>query len=418
MKFKFNLTVQIFLAMGLGVLVGLLVHNHLPSDPEAELPLYFDLIVLVGDIFMKLLRMIIVPLIMASIIMGVVSIGDLSKLGRVGGKTFTYYFGSTFLAVIVGLIVVNLVKPGVGFPTQGEPLEQVTENEPPSFLEIIEDIVPTNIFAAMAESDVLSLIFFSLIFGAVLTTLRDKAKGMIGFFEALNHVMMKLTDWIMRIAPIGIFALIAKLFATVDAGQTLGPLLKYMLSVVGGLLIHAVITLPLLLWIFARYSPLKFFSKMLAAITTAFSTASSAATLPVTMECLQDNVGVSKRTTSFVLPLGATINMDGTALYESIAALFIAQMYGIELTLTQQCVVFLTATLASIGAAAIPSAGLFTIVIVLEAVNFPAEQIAVGLGIIYGVDRILDMFRTAVNVWGDSVGATVVARLEGETLKA
>ncbi len=405
MKLKFNLTVWILVSMGLGALAGLVLKERVQH------------IAFIGELFIKVLKMVIVPLVLASIIMGIVSVGNIGKLGRLGAKTFAYYLSTTFLAVIVGLVLVNIVRPGDGFPINEEAKKDLSEVAQTTPIDIVTNIVPDNLIAAMAKADMLSLIFFALLFGAVLTTLGEKAKGLINFFDALNQAMMKLVEWIMYVAPIGIFALIAQLFGSPDIGKKITSLGAYMGTVVGGLLFHAVVTLPLLLWLFGRCSPWTFFRKMGAALTTAFSTASSSATLPVTMECLEEKVGVSNRTASFVLPLGATINMDGTALYESVAALFIAQMYGVDLTFGQQVVVILTATLASIGAAAIPSAGLFTMVIVLEAVGFQTEQIAVGIGMIWGVDRILDMCRTAVNVWGDSCGAAVVARLEGETLK-
>ena len=231
------------------------------------------------------------------------------------------------------------------------------------------------------------------------------------FFEAFNTVMMKITDWIMRLAPFGVFALMAHTIGSMGL-SVIKPLIVYMVTVVLGLAIHACITLPILLKIFGKYSPLKFIRDVFSAVATAFSTASSAATLPITMDCLQENTGVSNKVASFVLPLGATVNMDGTALYEAVAAMFIAQVYGIDLNIGQQMIIMLMATLASIGAAAIPGAGLVTMVIVLKAVNLPLE----GIGMILAVDRILDMCRTTVNVWGDACGAVIIARLEGEKL--
>ena len=281
--------------------------------------------------------------------------------------------------------------------------------EPPSPVKIITDIVPENLFRSMAEDKVLSIIFFSLLFGVALSSVGDKAAPLIGLFEALNRVMLKITDWIMVLAPVGVFALVAYTVGTMGLG-IMKSLAKYMVTVLLGLAIHGCVTLPILLAVFARYSPLRFIRDMLTAVLTAFSTASSAATLPITMECLEKNAKVSNKVASFVLPLGATINMDGTALYEAVAAMFIAQAYGISMPLWQQLIIMLTAALASIGAAAIPGAGLVTLVIVLKAVGLPLE----GLAMILAVDRLLDMCRTAVNVWGDACGATVVARLEGE----
>ena len=364
-----------------------------------------------GDMFIQLLKMIIIPLILASMVAGIVSLGNVRRLGRIGLKTFVYYMATTLLAVGVGLVLVNLMRPGVGVDMGAEAVEDMTGREVPSIISIIEDIIPENLFAAMAENKVLSVIFFSLLLGIAISSIGEKARALTALFESFNAVMMKITDWIMLLAPVGVFALIAYTIGTMGL-SVLRPLAVYMVTVILGLSIHAVITLPVLLSLFGKYSPLKFIRDMFSAVATAFSTASSAATLPITMECLRENTGVSNKVASFVLPLGATVNMDGTALYEAVAAMFIAQAYGISLNIGQQLVIMLTATLASIGAAAIPGAGLVTMVIVLRAVNLPLE----GIGMILAVDRILDMLRTAVNVWGDACGTAVVARLEGEEL--
>jgi Na+/H+-dicarboxylate symporter len=365
-----------------------------------------------GDMFIQLLKMIIIPLILASMVAGIVSLGDVRRLGRIGLKTFIYYMATTLLAVGVGLVLVNLMKPGVGVKMVAESDVDLASRETPSIVSIIEDIIPDNVFAAMAENKVLSVIFFSLLLGIAISSTGEKSRPLTSFFESLNTVMMKITDWIMLLAPFGVFALMAYTIGTMGL-SVVRPLAMYMVTVVLGLSIHAVLTLPVLLSLFGKYSPFKFIKDMFSAVATAFSTASSAATLPITMECLRENTGVSNKVSSFVLPLGATVNMDGTALYEAVAAMFIAQAYGINLSIGQQLVIMLTATLASIGAAAIPGAGLVTMVIVLKAVNLPLE----GIGMILAVDRILDMLRTAVNVWGDSCGTVVVARLEGEELK-
>ena len=364
-----------------------------------------------GDMFIQLLKMIIIPLILASMVAGIVSLGNVRRLGRIGLKTFVYYMATTLLAVGVGLVLVNLMRPGVGVDMGAEAVEDMTGREVPSIISIIEDIIPESLFAAMAENKVLSVIFFSLLLGIAISSIGEKARALTALFESFNAVMMKITDWIMLLAPVGVFALIAYTIGTMGL-SVLRPLAVYMVTVILGLSIHAVITLPVLLSLFGKYSPLKFIRDMFSAVATAFSTASSAATLPITMECLRENTGVSNKVASFVLPLGATVNMDGTALYEAVAAMFIAQAYGISLNIGQQLVIMLTATLASIGAAAIPGAGLVTMVIVLRAVNLPLE----GIGMILAVDRILDMLRTAVNVWGDACGTAVVARLEGEEL--
>jgi proton glutamate symport protein len=388
---------QILIAIVLGAVAGLAL-----GEKAVHLKI-------AGDMFIQLLKMIIIPLILASMVAGIVSLGDIRRLGRIGLKTFIYYTATTLLAVGVGLVLVNLMKPGVGVDMGAEAAVDLASRETPSIVSIIKDIIPANLFDAMAKDKVLSVIFFSLLLGIAISSTGEKSRTLTALFESLNTVMMKITDWIMLLAPFGVFALMAYTIGTMGF-SVLRPLAVYMVTVVLGLSIHAFVTLPVLLSLFGKYSPFKFIKDMFSAVATAFSTASSAATLPITMECLRENTGVSNKVASFVLPLGATVNMDGTALYEAVAAMFIAQAYGINLSIGQQLVIMLTATLASIGAAAIPGAGLVTMVIVLKAVNLPLE----GIGMILAVDRILDMLRTAVNVWGDACGTAVVARLEGE----
>ena len=396
---KLKIHTQIVIAIILGIVAGLLLGEKAVH------------IKIVGDLFIRLLKMIIVPLIMASMVTGIVSIGNARGLGRIGLRTFSYYVATTVLAVGVGLILVNIIQPGVGVEMPTESTEQAITHQPPTAGSILNDIIPDNAVGAMANSKYLSVIFFSIFLGVGITTVGEKAKPLADFFASLNHVMMKLTDWIMCLAPFGVFALMAYTVGTLGL-EIIKELAKYMATVLLGLGIHSCVTLPILLMIFARCSPLKFIRHMFSAVATAFSTASSAATLPITMDCLEENAGVSNKITSFVIPLGATVNMDGTALYEAVAAMFIAQACGIEMTLGHQLIIMLTATLASIGAAAIPSAGLVTMVIVLNAVGLPTE----GMIMILAVDRILDMFRTAVNVWGDACGTAIVARLEGENI--
>ncbi len=394
---KLKVHTQIFIAIILGVLVGLVL-----GEKSSHLKL-------AGDMFIRLLRMIIIPLILASMVAGIVSLGDIRRLGRIGLKTLIYYMASTILAVVVGLVLVSLMRPGIGVEIPAEEAVDASGTEAPSILSIVTDIVPTNLFEAMAQDKVLSIILFSLLLGVAISSTKEKGRPLVVLFESFNAVMMKITDWIMRLAPFGVFALMACTIGTMGL-SVVRPLAVYMVTVILGLTIHAFVTLPILLAVVGRYSPVKLIKDVFGAVATAFSTASSAATLPITMDCLRTNTGVSNRVASFVLPLGATVNMDGTALYEAVAAMFIAQACDISLSFGQQLVIVLTATLASIGAAAIPSAGLVTMVIVLRAVNLPLE----GIGMILAVDRLLDMCRTAVNVWGDTCGATIVARLEGE----
>lgn len=362
-----------------------------------------------GDVFLRLLRMVIVPLIVTSLVVGVTGIGDAARVGRLGGRAALYYLATSGAAIAVGLLAVNVIRPGVGaqLPLEEMPQGLVTGVE--GVGDLLLRIIPQNPIAAMVEGDMLGVIFFSLMLGIFMNRLPKQQKDiLVGFFSAFFSLMMRITDFIIRLAPIGVFALMAKVVGTVGV-EVFGPLLLYMLTVVLSLGIHAFITLPLVLRFLAGVRPSEFARAVSPAVLTAFSSASSSATLPLTMDCVENRAGVPNEVSSFVLPLGATINMDGTALYECVAAMFIAQVYGIDLSITQQLLVFLTALLASIGAAGIPMAGLVMIAVVLRAVGLPME----GVGLILAVDRILDMFRTAVNVWSDTVGSAVVARWEG-----
>jgi len=406
---------KIIIGMAAGVVVGLVINES--SSVPAVIKTPFSVVLgpiigPVGNIFIKLLKMLIVPLILASMVTGVARVGDIRKLGGLGGRTFVFYIVTTFASVLVGLILVNLLRPGAGAPEMGGVVPDVVRTQV-SIGTVLLNMVPANPVKAMAEMQILPLIVFSLLFGAVLTTMGARGKPLTDLFESLNGAMMKLTDWVIQLAPIGVFALLAAVVVETGPG-IFANLGKYMATVLLGLAVHALITLPLLLRMIAGANPRKYFGKVAPALTTAFSTASSSATLPLTIDCVETRAKVSPRVSSFVLPLGATINMDGTALYESVAAVFIAQVYGIDLTLGQQVLIFLTATLAAIGAAGIPSAGLVTMAIVLNAVGLPLE----GIGMILAVDRILDMCRTTVNVWGDTVGCVVVARLTKEETPA
>jgi len=347
---------QILIAIISGALLGLLLGE------KAEH------IRILGDLFLRLLRMIIIPLILTSMVAGIVSLGNVRKLGRLGLRTFAYYTATTILAVAVGLVLVNLFRPGTGVEIGTHQKFEWSEQDQPSALSIIDDIVPTNIVGAMAKDKVLAVIFFALLLGVAITSAGQTAKPLIALFEAFNEVMMKITGWIMYLAPFGVFALIAATIGSMGI-SVMKPLAIYMGTVIIGLLIHACLTLPALLFLVARYSPLQLIRAVFSAVATAFSTASSAATLPITMDCVEKNAGVPNNVASFVLPLGATVNMDGTALYEAVAAMFIAQAYQIDLSFGAQLIIMLTATLASIGAAAIPGAGLVTMVIVLKAVG-------------------------------------------------
>ncbi len=371
-----------------------------------------------GTIFMRLLKMIIVPLILFSITTGVASLGDSKTLGRMGAKTFIYYFITSIFAILVGLILTNIIQPGVGVEMSGsvQSFDSSSLQKPSSLGEIIIRMIPLNPIAAMANGDMLGVIFWSIVFGFAITRLTGRPQEMLThFFDYGFQAMMKLTHGIITLLPIGVFGLITKAVATTgfELFKAVG---LYMITIVSGLLIHWMITLPIIFYLFTRLNPIKHLKAMAPAFMTAFSTSSSGATLPVTMDCVENEVGVSNKTTSFVLPLGATINMDGTALYECAGVLFISQVIGFDLSIAQQFVVVLTAFLASVGAAAIPSAGLVMIFVVLDAVGISDHpEVGVIVGTMLAVDRPLDMFRTMVNVTSDSIGATVVAISEGET---
>ena len=404
---KLKLHWQILIGFLAAILIGLYLTD------------YVEYVTWMGDLFLRALKMIIVPLILSSIISGVANIGSGESLGRLGIKTLTYYLSTSTFAILVGLLFVNLLQPGVGSDLGlSKTVEELAVTKQ-SFGDTLLKIVPENIFDSFLQGDMLSIIFFSIIFGYFITKVDKKySTQLTDFFNATFEVMMKITLFIIKFAPLGILGIVAGIVAE-QAGNTealidmVGRLGIYMLAVLFALAVHAGITLPLILKFVAKVNPWLHFKAMTTPLLTAFSTSSSNATLPLTMEAVESEVGVSNEITSFTLPLGATINMDGTALYECVAAMFIAQAYGVELGFLEQVIVVLTALLASIGAAGIPMAGLVTITIILSAVGLPLE----GVGLILSVDRILDMCRTTVNVWSDSCGAAVIAKTEGETLK-
>ncbi|MCD6333138.1 MAG: dicarboxylate/amino acid:cation symporter [Bacteroidales bacterium] len=369
-----------------------------------------------GDLFLNALKMIIIPLIICSLISAVTNMGTGKNLGRIGLKTLVYYIMTSLLAILTGLILFNIIRPGKG--SDLDLLQDVSNLglHTTSFGETMKNIIPTNIFRALAEGNILSVIFFALLFGFFITRVGNKSRNFLtDFFNAAYQVMMKLTLFIIKFTPLGVFGIVAKVVAdNIDQLSNLASSMGiYMLTVIIGLTIHATITLPLILRFIGKSYPLKHFKNVLTPLLTAFSTSSAAATLPLTMEAVEKKSGVSQKISNFTLPLGATINMDGTALYECVAAMFIAKIYGLDLSITQQVLVIFTALLASIGAASVPMAGLLMITIILSALGLPLE----GVGLILAVDRPLDMIRTATNVWSDSTGAAVIARSEGEQLK-
>lgn len=364
--------------------------------------------------FLKGLKMVIIPLILSSIISGVTSLGSGSKLGRLGLKTFAYYISTSLLAILTGLFLVNIIAPGKGMNLVVTGQQDIALHSL-SFKEVILNIIPDNIVSSMAEGNMLPIIFFAVISGFFITQLTNEPKKILGdFFNALFELMMKITLFIIRFTPIGVFGLVAKEVArNIESLSNLaGNMGVYMLTVIGALCLHALFSLPMISRFIGKVNPVKHAKNMITPLLTAFSTASSSATLPLTIEAVENKSGVSNKISSFTLPLGATINMDGTALYECVAAIFIANAYGIELSLPQQALIVLTALITSIGAAGIPMAGLVMISVILTAVGLPLE----GIGIILAVDLPLDMLRTATNVWSDSCGAVIIAKSEGEQL--
>lgn len=368
-----------------------------------------------GDLFMRLLRMIIVPLVLTSIVSGVASVGGGRAIGRLFSKTLGYYVTSSLLAACVGVLMFNLWSPGRGADLSTAASQELPELATPTGIDLLLNVVPRNFIDAMASGDMLAIIFFCIVFGAAITTLPDKPREQVtDIFESFFKVMMNLTSGIIKFLPIGVFALITRMVGNTGF-EAFAPLLKYVGTLGSGLAIHFLVTLPLLLMFVGRINPWLHLRNMRNALLTAFSTSSSAATLPVTINAVRKRVGVSNKVSSFVLPMGATVNMDGTAVFECIGALFIAQVLGIEITVTQQFLVVATALLASIGAAAVPSAGLVIIFIVLDVIGLGDNANAVAIvGMMLAIDRPLDMCRTAVNVYSDSCGAAIIARSEGE----
>jgi Na+/H+-dicarboxylate symporter len=377
----------------------------------------------IGTIFINLLNMIAIPLVLASLIVGVASLGNVKKLARIGGKTIAIYILTTIIAISIGLILGNLIQPGKRLnPQTREELVSAYQTEVEqkvqtkiefNLIDQVVNLVPRNIFKAMADAQMLQIVFFALMVGLALTLLsQSKSEPVIKFFDGFSDAMIKLVDLIMLIAPYGVFALISATVAEFGF-EILGTLFWYIFTVLAGLLIHTIFVYSGLVKFFGKLSPKIFFKGMRRAQIVAFTTSSSAATLPVNMECCEENLGISKSITSFTLPLGATINMDGTALYQGVAAIFISQVFGMDLSIGDQLVIIFTAVLASIGTAPVPGVGIIMLLIILKAVHIPE----IGIALILGVDRILDMCRTVTNITGDAAVSVVVARSENQIRK-
>ncbi len=415
---RMPLHTQIFIALFLAALLGAW------TTPQTELfgIVIYDVMDFFGKLFLNALKMIVIPLVFSSIIVGVSSIAAEHGFARMGAKTIAYYLVTSTLSILVGLMLVNIFQPGVmedglnklaALSTDSsEVMSKLEGHDTSSLFGVFLRMIPSNIFMAASEGQLLGVIFFAAVFGFFITKIDKPLKRpTMNFWNAFNQTMMKITLWIIKFSPYGVFALVGKVI--MDSGlEVFLVLLQFFLTVLGGLAIHFLIILPLMLYLIARVNPILYLKAMTPAVLMAFSTASSSSTLPLTMNCAQNRVGASKKVTSFVMPLGATINMDGTALYECVAVIFIAQLYGVDLSFATQFTIVLLALLTSIGVAGVPAASLVAITLIMGVVGLPAE----GIALILAVDRILDMCRTSVNVYSDSTAVGIIARSEGEAL--
>lgn len=403
MKIKFNLVTQILIAFILAIILGIIFGESI------------RVIEPLGDLFLRLIKFIIAPLILSTLVIGVASSGDPKQLGRMGAKTVIYYMLTTAVAIIIGTAVALAFSPGKGIDTSvadSEMAEEAAEQDTPGTVETLLHIVPENPFEALAEAEILQIIFFALFIGIAITLVGEKAQPVYRFFDGFAEIMYKITGIIMKVVPIGVLGLVAPVVGE-QGISVLWPLFKVIMAVLIAAVVHAIIVYGSAVRLFAKMSPLVFFKGISPAAIVAFSTASSAGTLPVTLKNTQENLGVSNKISSFVLPLGATINMDGTAIYQGVSVIFIAQFYNLDLSLLQLLTVVLTTVLASIGTAGVPGAGLIMLTMVLSSIGLPLE----GIALIAGVDRILDMIRTCVNIVGDASAAVVVAGSEKELEK-
>ncbi len=406
-KGKYGLTTKVLMALVIGIIVGILVYS-LPSGTLKDTILVDGIFLFLGQVFLRGIMMLVVPLVFISLVNGAANMGDITKLGRIGSKTILFYMTTTAIAIVIALTLGVLLKPGIGLDMGAVEAVDVAARDTVPLVQIFYEMIPNNIVGAMAAGSMLQIIVFALITGVGISLLGEKGKYLSTLFENLNDLIMKLVEIIMIFAPIGVFGLIARTFSTVGYSAMI-PLMKYIGTVYIGLLIHATVVYGSMFKIFAGLSLRKFYKKFLPAMSVAFSTASSGATIPVTLEITERDMGVSKEVSSFTVPLGATINMDGTAIMQGVASLFVAQVYGIEMTIPMMLTIVLTATLASIGTAGVPGAGAIMLTLVLQSVGLPLE----GIGLIMGIDRLVDMARTAINVTGDAVCTTIIAKSEG-----
>lgn len=395
-----NLSMKILVALGLGIVAGLEMGADGVDFAKTWIAPF-------GTIFMNMIKMIIVPLVFSSLVMGVCSLGDIKKIGRIGAKTMAYYLGTTAFAIILGIVLALIIQPGVGLHMSTEGVKAAAKAAPP-IMQVIIDIFPTNAMEAMLKANMLQIIVFSLFLGTGITMVGERAEYLKRTIDGLAEASYKIVGMIMKFAPIGVFGLITPVVAA-NGPAVLLPLLKVVIAVYLGCLLHAVVVYGLMLQFIGKINPITFFKGIAPAQLLAFTSCSSGGTLPVSMTCVQ-KLGVSKDVSSFVLPLGATINMDGTAVYQGVCALFIAQLYGVDLTSGQMLTVILTGTLASIGTAGVPGSGFIMLTMILTAVGLPLEASA----LIAGIDRILDMPRTCVNITGDATVCYLVDKSEKE----
>lgn len=405
-KKKLGLTTKIFIGLLAGALVGILLNNLVPSSYVKDTVIVEGIFYVIGQGFIRLMQMLVVPLVFCSLVCGSMSIGDTKKLGSVGVRTLIFYLVTTALAITVALTIGNIINPGIGLDMASiQAADSVnTSMEATSLVDTILNIIPTNIFNGLANGTMLQVIVFALIVGIILAKLGDKVDVVSSFFSQFNDIMMEMTMMIMKVAPVGVFCLIARTFANIGFDAFL-PMLKYMLAVLLALAVQCFVVYLALLKVFTGLNPLIFIRNFFPVMAFAFSTATSNATIPMSIDTLAKKMGVSKRISSFTIPLGATINMDGTAIMQGVAVVFVAQAFGIQLDIVDYITVIGTATLASIGTAGVPSVGLITLTMVFNSIGLPVE----GIALIMGIDRILDMTRTAVNITGDAVCTTIVA---------
>lgn len=408
-KKKMGLTSKIFIGLIGGLILGVVLNLWVPNSYFRDTILVDGFFYVVGNGFIRLMKMLVVPLVFCSLVCGSSAIGDTKSLGKVGGKTIAFYLATTVLAVTVAITVATVVRPGIGLDMSAIETGEVSTAESVSVADTILNIIPENPIGALADGTMLQIILFALVVGVLLAKMGERAELIANLFNQCNDLMMEMTNLIMGLAPLGVFCMISRTFANLGFDAFI-PLLKYMGSVVLGLFLQCFGVYMILLLVFTRLNPVKFIKKFFPVMAFAFSTSTSNATIPMNIDVLEERVGVSRKISSFTIPLGATINMDGTSIMQGVAVVFAAQAYGMQLGVGGYLTVIATATLASIGTAGIPSVGLVTLSMVFTAVGLPVEAIM----LIMGVDRILDMIRTAVNITGDAVCTTIVAHQNGE----